>query len=76
MTTKPRIAVIIGSTRKTRFADKPAQWILDKAQARRDWDVELVDIRDFDLPLFDEMASNANSAACRNGRSTSSFGRR
>jgi len=56
---KPRIAIIIGSTRKTRFADKPAQWILDKAQARDDWEVELVDIRDFDLPMFDEMASNA-----------------
>lgn len=59
MSRKPRIAVILGSTRKSRFADKPAQWILDKAQARGDWDVELVDIRDFDLPLFDEMASNA-----------------
>ena len=59
MSTQPRIAVILGSTRKTRFADKPAQWILDKAKARGDWDVELVDIRDFDLPMFDEMASNA-----------------
>lgn len=59
MSAKPRIAVIVGSTRKSRFADKPAQWILTKAEARGDWDVELVDIRDFDLPLFDEMASNA-----------------
>lgn len=59
MSAKPRIAVIIGSTRKTRFADKPAQWILDLARARGDWDVELVDVRDFDLPMFDEMASNA-----------------
>ena len=59
MSTQPRIAVIVGSTRKSRFADKPAQWILDKAKARGDWDVELVDIRDFDLPMFDEMASNA-----------------
>jgi len=59
MSAKPRIAVIIGSTRKTRFADKPAQWILGLAQARDDWEVELVDVRDFDLPLFDEMASNA-----------------
>ena len=59
MSAKPRIAVIIGSTRKTRFADKPAQWILGLAQARGDWEVELVDVRDFDLPLFNEMASNA-----------------
>ena len=59
MAAQPRIAVIVGSTRKSRFADKPAQWILDKAKARGDWEVELVDIRDFDLPMFDEMASNA-----------------
>lgn len=56
--TKPRIALIIGSTRKTRFADKPAQWMLAQMQARDDLEVELVDLRDFDLPLFDEMASN------------------
>jgi NAD(P)H-dependent FMN reductase len=56
---KPRIALIIGSTRKTRFADKPAQWMLAQAQARGDMEVDLVDLRDFDLPLFDEMASNA-----------------
>jgi NAD(P)H-dependent FMN reductase len=54
----PRIAVVIGSTRDTRFADKPAQWIFDLARQRGDWDVELVDIRDFDLPLFNEAASN------------------
>ena len=59
MTTKPNIALIIGSTRKTRFADIPAQWMLAQAQAREDMTVELVDLRDFDLPLFDEMASNA-----------------
>ena len=58
MATKPKIALIIGSTRKTRFADIPAQWMLKQAQAREDMTVELVDLRDFDLPLFDEMASN------------------
>lgn len=58
MTQKPRIAVIIGSTRPTRFADIPAQWILKQAQARGDMDVELVDLRDHPLPFFDEMASN------------------
>jgi NAD(P)H-dependent FMN reductase len=58
MAQKPKIALIIGSTRKTRFADIPAQWMLKQAQARTDMTVELVDLRDFDLPLFDEMASN------------------
>lgn len=53
-----RIAVIIGSTREARFADKPAQWIFALASAREDMEVEIVDIRDFDLPFFNEKASN------------------
>ncbi len=55
---KPRIAVIIGSTRAARIADKPARWILKQAQARGDIEVELVDLRDHPLPFFDEVASN------------------
>ena len=57
--TKPKIALIIGSTRATRFADLPAQWMLAQAKARSDMDVELVDLRDYSLPFFTEMASNA-----------------
>ena len=58
MSAKPRVAVVIGSTRDSRFADKPANWIYELAKQRSDWDVELVDIRDFDLPLFNERSSN------------------
>lgn len=54
----PRIAVIIGSTRKTRFADKPARWFMDQVADHADLDFELVDLRDQDLPFFDEAASN------------------
>ena len=56
---KPRIAVILSSTRPTRFADIPAQWILKKAQERDDMTAELVDLRDFPMPFFAEVASNA-----------------
>ncbi len=56
---KPHIALIIGSTRATRFADKPAHWMLDVAKQRTDMTVELVDLRDYQLPFFNEMASNA-----------------
>lgn len=58
MNAKPRIALVIGSTRPTRFADKPPQWMLKQARARGDMDVELVDLRDYPLPFFDEPASN------------------
>jgi NAD(P)H-dependent FMN reductase len=54
-----KIAIIIGSTREARFATIPAQWILERASARADFDVELVDLKDFDLPFFNERASNA-----------------
>ena len=56
--TKPKIAVIISSIRPTRFGDKPAQWIADHTAARGDVDVELVDLKDYPLPLFDAAASD------------------
>jgi NAD(P)H-dependent FMN reductase len=46
MTTKPRIAVVIGSTRPGRYADKAAGWILKQAQARDDIEAELLDLLD------------------------------
>lgn len=57
-TGKPRIGIIIGSTRDGRLADKPAQWILKQAQARGQFEVELVDLRDHPMPFFNEAASD------------------
>lgn len=54
----PRIAVIISSTREARFADKPADWLMAQVADHADLDFELVDLRDQDLPFFDEKASN------------------
>jgi NAD(P)H-dependent FMN reductase len=54
MTTKPRIAVVIGSTRPGRYADKAAGWMLKQAQARDDIEAELLDLLDHPLPFFDE----------------------
>ena len=54
-----RIAVILGSTRDSRFGHKPAEWIHELAQKRGDVEVELLDLRDFNLPFFNEVASNA-----------------
>ena len=57
--TVPRIGVIISSTRDTRYGDKPARWIFDAATKRDDMQVELLDLREFNLPFFNERASNA-----------------
>jgi NAD(P)H-dependent FMN reductase len=56
---KPKIAVIISTTRATRFGEKPAKWIYDIAAARADMSVELIDLREYPMPFFDEPASNA-----------------
>ncbi|MBX3577319.1 MAG: NAD(P)H-dependent oxidoreductase [Rhizobiaceae bacterium] len=56
---KPKIGIIVGSTRDTRFADKPAAWIAKIAKERTDLDFEIVDVRDYNLPFFNEVASNA-----------------
>jgi NAD(P)H-dependent FMN reductase len=53
-----KIAVIIGSTRDSRFGPKPAQWVFELAQKREQLDVELVDLKECDLPFFNEKATN------------------
>jgi NAD(P)H-dependent FMN reductase len=59
MSKKPHIAIIVSSTRATRFADLPTAWIKAQAEARNDLIVEVVDLRDHPLPFFNEVASNA-----------------
>lgn len=49
-----KIKIVVGSTRANRFSEKPAQWIYELASARADLDVELLDLRDFPLPFFEE----------------------
>ena len=49
-----RIAIIIGSTRPGRKAEAVGKWVYEIAQNRSDAEFELVDIKDFDLPLLDE----------------------
>ncbi len=52
-----KIGIILGSTRAARFADRPAAWLLELAQGREDVVFEIVDLRDYPLPFFDEAKS-------------------
>lgn len=52
-----RTGIIVGSTRRGRFADRPAQWLLELARKRTDLAPQLVDLRDYPLPFFDEPKS-------------------
>lgn len=54
---KPKIGIILSTTRETRFADRPAQWVNNIAMARGDADYEIVDLRDYPLPFFANVAS-------------------
>src|SRR5258706_3182100 len=52
-----RIAIIIGSTRPGRKAEVVAKWVYEIARKRSDGEFELVDIKDYNLPLLDEPMS-------------------
>jgi NAD(P)H-dependent FMN reductase len=51
------IHVILGSTRQSRFGDKPAHYVLGELEKREAVRAELVDLRDWPLPFFDHPVS-------------------
>jgi NAD(P)H-dependent FMN reductase len=56
---KPKIQIIISSTRQNRFGETVGQWFHRVASARDDIEVELLDLRDYPMPFFDEAMSPA-----------------
>lgn len=74
----PKIGIIVGTIRQGRFGEKPAHWISEIASARTDLEPEVVDLRDYPLPLFDEetgpaMASPEDETALRLGEKMDEF---
>jgi NAD(P)H-dependent FMN reductase len=49
-----KIAIILGSTRPGRNGEAVSQWVYDIANKRNDANFELLDIKDYNLPLLDE----------------------
>jgi len=49
-----KIGIVIGSTRPGRNAEQVAHWVLENAKKRGDAEYELVDLKDYNLPLLDE----------------------
>ena len=48
------ISVIVGSIRQGRFSEKPARWILEHLKNCSGIDANLLDLRDFPMPFFDQ----------------------
>jgi NAD(P)H-dependent FMN reductase len=52
-----KIQVIIGSIRQGRYGEKPAEWIFNELEQLQAVEAELVDLRDYPLPFYDEPVS-------------------
>lgn len=49
-----KVGIILGSTRPNRNGEAVARWVEQQVKDRKDASYELVDIKDFNLPLLDE----------------------
>ncbi|OGZ08226.1 MAG: FMN reductase [Candidatus Lloydbacteria bacterium RIFCSPHIGHO2_02_FULL_50_13] len=52
-----KLKIILGSTREGRFGDKPARWIFEEAKKKVGAEVELLDLRDYPMPFFNDPVS-------------------
>ena len=57
----PLIQIIVGTTRPGRFSDKPVAWLVDRLGHRDDLALEIVDVRDHPLPLYESAVSPARA---------------
>lgn len=51
------IKIILASVREGRFGDKPAAWILAHAKQTTDVDAELLDLKEYPMPFFNDPVS-------------------
>lgn len=54
-----KIQIITGTTRPGRNSASVGKWVYEKAKERNDIEVELVELADYNLPLFNEPVSPA-----------------
>jgi NAD(P)H-dependent FMN reductase len=58
---KPKLAIVIGSIRPNRFAAHASEWIEQAARQSGQFDVQVVDLKDYPMPMFAEELSPAYS---------------
>lgn len=52
-----KIKIIMGSTREGRFSDKAAKWIDEEVKKYDEISTEIIDLRDYEMPFFNEVAT-------------------
>lgn len=52
-----KLAIVVGTTREGRKSLQQAKWVLNAANAMEDIEAELVDLKDYPMPFFDEPIS-------------------
>lgn len=65
MSNTPKIGVIIGTLREGRFGELAARWIVERGSGRGDLELELVDLRDYPLPLYGAPVAAPDEAAAQ-----------
>lgn len=52
--TRPVLQILIASTRQVRVGDKVGAWFIDEARQHGAFEIDVVDLRELDLPFMDE----------------------
>src|SRR3984893_7017923 len=78
MQKRPKIGIIISTTRPGRFADIPTNWLFNIAKERTDAALGIVCLRDYPMPFFQEkvplhVAPPQNEVALRWGEKVASL---
>ena len=58
-----KLQIIVGSTRPTRAADKVVPWVARRAALHQAFETEIIDLRDWPLPMFGEHVGSLGDPA-------------
>lgn len=68
-----KIKVITGSIREGRFADKASAWIAEELKKQPNVSVEILDLKDYDMPFFNEASTPSSKTEPYQNESVARF---
>ncbi len=71
----PLIQAVVGTTRPDRFSERPVAWLVDRLERRADIELEVIDLRDHPLRLFEEKLPPARSLRNYSNENVARLGR-